>query len=94
VKCSTSIFFLGAPAGIDSAFLISQVGLGRKKSFPGAEVAQLAEHSPEKAGVDSSILSLGTTFHASIRVSLRLLHRRRHSVNDVVNVTLEPMGSC
>lgn len=26
-----------------------------------AEVAQLAEHSPEKAGVDSSILSLGTT---------------------------------
>jgi hypothetical protein len=25
-----------------------------------AEVAQLAEHSPEKAGVDSSILSLGT----------------------------------
>ncbi len=26
----------------------------------GAEVAQLAEHSPEKAGVDSSILSLGT----------------------------------
>ncbi len=27
-----------------------------------AEVAQLAEHSPEKAGVDSSILSLGTTF--------------------------------
>jgi hypothetical protein len=27
----------------------------------GAEVAQLAEHSPEKAGVDSSILSLGTT---------------------------------
>lgn len=29
---------------------------------PVAEVAQLAEHSPEKAGVDSSILSLGTTF--------------------------------
>ena len=28
---------------------------------PRAEVAQLAEHSPEKAGVDSSILSLGTT---------------------------------
>ncbi len=27
-----------------------------------AEVAQLAEHSPEKAGVDSSILSLGTIF--------------------------------
>jgi hypothetical protein len=27
-----------------------------------AEVAQLVEHSPEKAGVDSSILSLGTTF--------------------------------
>ena len=27
-----------------------------------AEVAQLAEHSPEKAGVDSSILSLGTNF--------------------------------
>ena len=26
-----------------------------------AEVAQLVEHSPEKAGVDSSILSLGTT---------------------------------
>ena len=25
-----------------------------------AEVAQLVEHSPEKAGVDSSILSLGT----------------------------------
>src|SRR5439155_22597852 len=30
-------------------------------SAPRAEVAQLAEHSPEKAGVDSSILSLGTT---------------------------------
>jgi hypothetical protein len=31
-----------------------------------AEVAQLVEHSPEKAGVDSSILSLGTisTTHA------------------------------
>ncbi len=28
-----------------------------------AEVAQLVEHSPEKAGVDSSILSLGTTPH-------------------------------
>ena len=28
-----------------------------------AEVAQLVEHSPEKAGVDSSILSLGTTSH-------------------------------
>jgi hypothetical protein len=28
---------------------------------PCAEVAQLVEHSPEKAGVDSSILSLGTT---------------------------------
>ena len=28
-----------------------------------AEVAQLAEHSPEKAGVDSSILSLGTIIH-------------------------------
>jgi hypothetical protein len=27
-----------------------------------AEVAQLVEHSPEKAGVDSSILSLGTIF--------------------------------
>ena len=26
-----------------------------------AEVAQSVEHSPEKAGVDSSILSLGTT---------------------------------
>ncbi len=26
-----------------------------------AEVAQLAEHSPEKAGVRSSILRLGTT---------------------------------
>jgi hypothetical protein len=30
---------------------------------PRAEVAQLVEHSPEKAGVDSSILSLGTTPH-------------------------------
>ncbi len=28
-----------------------------------AEVAQLVEHSPEKAGVDSSILSLGTIPH-------------------------------
>jgi hypothetical protein len=28
-----------------------------------AEVAQLVEHSPEKAGVDSSILSLGTILH-------------------------------
>ncbi len=27
-----------------------------------AEVAQLAEHSPEKAGVGSSILPLGTIF--------------------------------
>lgn len=34
----------------------------QKKSLPCAEVAQLAEHSPEKAGVDSSILSLGTIF--------------------------------
>jgi hypothetical protein len=33
-----------------------------EESDLGAEVAQLAEHSPEKAGVDSSILSLGTTF--------------------------------
>lgn len=32
-----------------------------REIFPRAEVAQLAEHSPEKAGVDSSILSLGTT---------------------------------
>ena len=31
--------------------------------LPRAEVAQLAEHSPEKAGVDSSILSLGTKIH-------------------------------
>jgi hypothetical protein len=31
-------------------------------SAPCAEVAQLVEHSPEKAGVDSSILSLGTMF--------------------------------
>ena len=30
--------------------------------FRCAEVAQLVEHSPEKAGVDSSILSLGTNF--------------------------------
>ena len=29
---------------------------------PCAEVAQLAEHSPEKAGVGSSILPLGTIF--------------------------------
>ena len=29
-----------------------------------AEVAQLVEHSPEKAGVDSSILSLGTIPHS------------------------------
>ena len=35
----------------------------------GAEVAQLAEHSPEKAGVDSSILSLGTIFRAPLAVS-------------------------
>jgi hypothetical protein len=33
-----------------------------------AEVAQLVEHSPEKAGVDSSILSLGTTPHFSFRL--------------------------
>ena len=34
-----------------------------------AEVAQLVEHSPEKAGVDSSILSLGTT-HRMRRILL------------------------
>ena len=34
-----------------------------------AEVAQLAEHSPEKAGVDSSILSLGTIFREVARSS-------------------------
>ena len=39
---------------------------------PVAEVAQLVEHSPEKAGVDSSILSLGTIFpHLQI-----VLHRK------------------
>ena len=37
-----------------------------------AEVAQLAEHSPEKAGVDSSILSLGTTYHYLHDVELAL----------------------
>ena len=37
---------------------------------PRAEVAQLAEHSPEKAGVDSSILSLGTTYPHLINLSL------------------------
>jgi hypothetical protein len=36
-----------------------------------AEVAQLAEHSPEKAGVDSSILSLGTIQRSFVDVSLR-----------------------
>jgi hypothetical protein len=36
-----------------------------KASQMSAEVAQLAEHSPEKAGVDSSILSLGTNKTAS-----------------------------
>ncbi len=35
-----------------------------------AEVAQLAEHSPEKAGVDSSILSLGTIFSSASPVAL------------------------
>src|SRR5438876_5447165 len=36
-------------------------------SAPRAEVAQLAEHSPEKAGVDSSILSLGTIYQVLTR---------------------------
>jgi hypothetical protein len=48
----------GALAGLASMETIQ-----RERSTPfRAEVAQLAEHSPEKAGVDSSILSLGTTF--------------------------------
>ena len=34
-----------------------------------AEVAQLVEHSPEKAGVDSSILSLGTTHHFPFQIN-------------------------
>ena len=33
-----------------------------------AEVAQLVEHSPEKAGVDSSILSLGTILPHSYKL--------------------------
>ena len=33
-----------------------------------AEVAQLVEHSPEKAGVDSSILSLGTTHRMFLKI--------------------------
>ena len=52
---SGSLIFLGRSC--NSASLI--LALNR------AEVAQLVEHSPEKAGVDSSILSLGTTPHFS-----------------------------
>ena len=37
-----------------------------------AEVAQSVEHSPEKAGVDSSILSLGTTNHFPLQIDDRL----------------------
>jgi hypothetical protein len=33
----------------------------RQQLYECAEVAQLVEHSPEKAGVRSSILRLGTT---------------------------------
>ncbi len=42
-----------------------------------AEVAQLAEHSPEKAGVRSSILRLGTTIFPHGTSSFVLVHLPR-----------------
>ena len=54
----------GTLAGIDTqchmAETIPVVPAFTSHKISSAEVAQLAEHSPEKAGVDSSILSLGT----------------------------------
>ncbi len=47
---------------------------GRSQRFyECAEVAQLVEHSPEKAGVRSSILRLGTTKTKTSRVLSDLL---------------------
>ncbi len=46
---------------IQSCYTCSGFPSANKRiSLPRAEVAQLAEHSPEKAGVGSSILPLGT----------------------------------
>ena len=61
-RCGSQICDLGKMRGA-LAGLASMEPSSAEKSTPfRAEVAQLAEHSPEKAGVDSSILSLGTTF--------------------------------
>jgi hypothetical protein len=61
-RCGSQICDLGKMRGA-LAGLASMEPSSAERSTPlRAEVAQLAEHSPEKAGVDSSILSLGTTF--------------------------------
>ena len=56
-----------APLRIDDPCILifsdDPVTVHRSSCRDRAEVAQFVEHSPEKAGVDSSILSLGTIFH-------------------------------
>ena len=52
---------LGKMRGMLAGLPIMGTISAEKSNLFCAEVAQLAEHSPEKAGVDSSILSLGTT---------------------------------
>ena len=53
---------LGKMRGMLAGLPIMGTISAEKSNLFCAEVAQLAEHSPEKAGVDSSILSLGTIF--------------------------------